>query len=239
MNPANQLLERIESSRMWAYFHKDWLLQIRGLIRPQLPAEFSVFVESEAVLIAPSDNDRLAQVAPDLAVARSEPVLTTTSTFGKPTTAVIEVDEPCELFHQYRLIIRRVPDNQVVAAAELLSPTNKGTFGELEKNKYLRKREQYLDAGVNLLEIDALRGGDRLLPRAAERLAEYDRNAWSVWHDADRRRYRGWGWNEADPLPTVTWPIEPSRQVIVDLAEAFRQACEFNPWERLVSQENH
>ena len=235
MHPANQLLERIEAGRLWAYFHKDWLLQIRGLIRPQLPAEFSVFVESEAVLIAPSDSERLTPVAPDLAVARSEPVLTTMRSFGQPTTAVVEVDEPCELFHQYRLVIRRVPDNQVVAAAELLSPTNKGVFGDLEKSKYLRKREHYLDAGVNLLEIDALQRGDRLVPHATQRLAEYDRNAWSVCHDADRRRYRGWGWNNSDSLPTVTWPIEPSRQVIVDLSEAFRQACEFNPWERLVA----
>ncbi|MFM9966099.1 MAG: DUF4058 family protein [Planctomycetaceae bacterium] len=235
MTPANQLLERIEAGRLWAYFHKDWLLQIRGLIRPQLPSEFSVFVESEVVLIAPAEFESVTTTAFDLAVARAESGDGHVGEFGRPTTAVIKVEEPCELFHQYRLVIRRVPDNQVVAAAELLSPTNKGTFGELEKNKYLRKREQYLDAGVNLLEIDALRGGDRLLPRAAERLADYDRNAWSVSHDSDRRRYRGWGWNNADPLPTVTWPIEPSRQVIVDLAEAFRQACEFNPWERLVA----
>ncbi len=235
MNPANQLLERIEAGRLWAYFHKDWLLQIRGLIRPQLPEEFSVFVESEAVLIAPANLERVTPIAPDLAVARIDTVDASVAVFGQPTTAVVDVEEACELFHQYRLVIRRVPDNQVVAAAELLSPTNKGVFGELDKTKYLRKREQYLDAGVNLLEIDALRAGDRLLPHATERLAEYDRNAWSVSHDAGRRRYRGWGWNNADSLPTITWPIESSRQVIVDLAEAFRQACEFNPWERLVA----
>ncbi|MCX7423217.1 MAG: DUF4058 family protein [Planctomycetia bacterium] len=139
------------------------------------------------------------------------------------------------MIHQYRLVIRRIPDNQVDAAAELLSPPSNGLLEKLEKAKYLRKRDQYLDAGVNLLEIDALRASDRLLPPMTARLADYDRNAWSVCHDADRRRYRGWGWNGADPLPTVTWSIEPSRQVIVDLAEAFRQACEFNPWERLVS----
>ena len=235
MTFANQLLERIEAGRLWAFFHKDWLLQIRGLIRPQLPPEFSVFVESEAVLISPVNSDRLTPIEPDLAIARSAVISETLTDFGRPTTAVIEVEETCELFQQYRLVIRRVPDNQVVAAAELLSPTNKDVFGELEKSKYLRKRDQYLDAGVNLLEIDALRGGDRLLPRATARLAEYDRNAWSVCHDAERRRYRGWGWNSADPLPTVIWPIEPARQVIVDLAEACRQACEFNPWERLVA----
>lgn len=33
-----ELLTRIERKRLWAYFHKDWLLQIRELLRPQLPA---------------------------------------------------------------------------------------------------------------------------------------------------------------------------------------------------------
>ena len=234
ITPANHLLDQIEAGRMWAYFHKDWLLQIRGLIRSQLPVEFSVFVESEAVLIAPTDHDLITPVAPDLAVVLASTAEMQVQDFGHPTAAVVDVEEACELIHQYRLVIRRVPDNQVVAAAELLSPTNKGVFGELEKTKYLRKRDQYLDAGVNLLEIDALRKGDRLLPPMTARLADYDRNVWSVCHDSDRRRYRGWGWNGLDPLPTVTWAIEPSRHVIVDLAEAFRQACEFNPWERLV-----
>lgn len=95
---------------------------------------------------------------------------------------------------------------------------------------------EYLETGINLLEIDALLQGSRLLPPAASRLAEYDRNAWSVCHEGDRRRFRGWGWNHSDPLPTLSWQIEPSRQVIINLDEAFRQACEFNPWEQLVAQ---
>ena len=235
MNSANQLLDRIEAARMWAYFHKDWLLQIRGLIRTQLPPQFSIFVESEAVLISPVNGTGAIPVGPDLAIARPESVGHATS-LQTATTAVIEVEESYELFQQYSLLIRRSPDNRVVAAAELLSPTNKGVFGELEKEKYLRKRALYFDAGINVLEIDALIHGTRVLPSATARLSDFDRNAWSVCHDADRRRYRGWGWNLADPLPTLSWQIEPSRQVIVNLDEAFRQACEFNPWEQLVSQ---
>ena len=236
MNTANQLLDRIESARMWAYFHKDWLLQIRTLIREQLPQEFSIFVESEAVLISPSYGGA-TPIGPDLAIARPDIVASQPSAAPSiATAAVLEVEESYELIQQYSLLIRHSPTNRVVAAAEILSPTNKGIFGELEREKFLRKRALYLEAGINLLEIDALRQGDCPLPTAVERLADYQRNAWSVCHDSDRRRYRGWGWNDADALPTLSWPIEPSRQVIVDLAAAFRQACEFNPWEQLVEQ---
>lgn len=236
MNTANQLLDRIESARMWAYFHKDWLLQIRTLIREQLPQEFSIFVESEAVLISPSSGGAIP-IGPDLAITRPDDIVSPASVASSvATAAVLEVEETYELIQQYSLLIRRSPTNRVVAAAEILSPTNKGFFGELEREKFLRKRTLYLEAGVNLLEIDALRQGDCPLPSAVERLADYERNAWSVCHDSDRRRFRGWGWNNVDALPTLSWPIEPSRQVIVDLAAAFRQACEFNPWEQLVEQ---
>ena len=235
MHPANQLLERIEDQRMWAYFHKDWLLQIRSLIRVQLPSEFSIFVESEAVLISPN-RGIVATVGPDLAVARPDRAASELACSNTATATVLDVEEAYELIQQYSLLIRRSPDNRLVAAAELLSPTNKGVFGELEKEKYLRKQAVYLETGINLLEIDALRQGHRLMPPAAARLSEYDRNAWSVCHDADRRRFRGWGWNSTDPLPKLSWQIEPSRQVIINLAEAFQQACEFNPWEQLVAQ---
>ena len=120
------LLTRIERKRLWAYFHKDWLLQIRELLRPQLPQDLAIFVESEANL---------------------------------------EVEEEIERFEQYSLLIRRAPENRIVAAAEILSPTNNGVFGLLDKEKYLRKREAYFEAAINLLEIDALTEG--VVDRAA------------------------------------------------------------------------
>jgi hypothetical protein len=33
MNAANELLSKIETARLWSYFHKDWLLQIRQALR--------------------------------------------------------------------------------------------------------------------------------------------------------------------------------------------------------------
>src|SRR6266550_3231530 len=96
-NP-NQLLAKIEERHLWAYFHKDWLLEIRGQIRLQLPATYHVFVESEAILLTPETDEVAATSMPDLAVAGapSESVVKQPQTIST-ITAVIEYDEPYEI----------------------------------------------------------------------------------------------------------------------------------------------
>ena len=230
-----ELLTRIEQKRLWAYFHKDWLLQIRELLRPQLPRELAIFVESESVMISPHSGVPLAAFAADVSVARPDVAVPTASVLDQASATVLEVDEEIELYEQYSLLIRRAPENRVVAAAEILSPTNKGVFGVFDKDKYLRKREAYFDAGINLLEIDALLEGDRILPPALDQLRSFNRTAWTVCHAAGRRHYRSWGWSASEPLPKVEWEVEPGLSALVDLSLSCRRACEFNPWETLAN----
>ncbi len=237
MNEQNSLLSRIESAGLWAPFHKDWLLQMRTMLRPQLPQDYSVFVESETILVAPIGvrSTAATAVSPDLGVARQSQPAAPRAGGVEATAAVLEVDEEIEHFTQYSLVVRRSPENQLVAAAEILSPTNKGTHGWVDKEKYLKKRDTYMAAGVNLLEIDALLDGDRVLPPRLESLGEYERNAWTVLQRVSNRRYRGVGWNSDDPLPIVAWPIEQELVVQLPLGVAMQQVCDFNPWQRLVA----
>lgn len=152
------------------------------------------------------------------------------------SAAVLEVEEACELHTQYTLVVRRASENQLVAACEVLSPTNKGVFDALEKEKYLRKRMHYFHAGVNVLEVDALLQGARLLPGALAALAQYSRSAWTAFHHPGGRRLRGWGWNLEDSLPVVNWGIEQQLEVVLDLGGTFLEASEFNPWEELARE---
>jgi hypothetical protein len=236
----NELLSRIETARLWGYFHKDWLIQVRLALRPQLPADYRVFVVSEAVLITPDAWDSAAKtVLPDVAVARSPGQATTpvaVPAVSNAATAIIEAAEPCETEIHYSLVIRRAPDNHVVAAAELLSPSNKGLGNRLDQEKHLRKRAEYFDAGISLLEIDALTGGQRVLPDALARLQPFDRVVWTAFHDAGFRRYRGMGWNQSDPLPHVEWRIDAGHVVQIDLATTLREAAEFNQWATLAPE---
>ncbi|HXV64223.1 MAG TPA: DUF4058 family protein, partial [Vicinamibacteria bacterium] len=227
------LLSGIEKARLWAYFHKDWLLQMRSLLRLQLPEEYRLFVESEAILISP---DATASVLPDASTARPEKATASTSkvSVSRATAAVIEVEEPRETVNRYRLLIRRAPENLVVAALEILSPSNKGLGSSIDQEKHLRKRSALLDAGVNVLEIDALLEGNRILPASLSSLAEFDRNAWTAFHSDGQRKLRGWGWNEPDPLPIISWKVDDELEVLVDLPLALEQAREFNRWDSLV-----
>src|SRR5260221_3304754 len=70
MGNANLLLSAIEQRHLWAYFHKDWLLEIRRLLRPQIPAAYAVFIESETVLLSPDWQEFPTRTMPDLAVPR-------------------------------------------------------------------------------------------------------------------------------------------------------------------------
>ncbi len=210
---------------------------MRVLLRPQLPPEYFVFVESEAVLVAPDPAQVSKPVLPDVALARPdrEGATKPSAWLGRGTAAVIELDEPCELLSQYTLLIRRAPDNRVVAVLELLSPSNKGVGNRFDREKYLRKRATFLESGVNLLEIDALREGERVLPASLQSLAEYERLAWTAFHYDGQRRLRGWGWNQQDPPPVIPWAVEQGVDVLVDLAQALDDACQFNRWPSLVA----
>jgi hypothetical protein len=236
-NP-NALLAQIEQARLWAYFHKDWLLSIRSALRPQLPSEYHLFVESEAILISPIDGETPNALLPDLALSRPDipnhAALTSRSTKG--TAAVVEVDEPLEIDTRYSLLIRRAPENRVVAALEILSPSNKGLGNRFDEEKHLRKRASLLEAGVQLMEIDALVRGHRDLPDPLmTRLSEFARVIWTAAHFDGRRKYRGWGWNDADPLPTIPWFVDERIEVCVDLSDSLRQAADFNRWNELVA----
>jgi hypothetical protein len=125
------------------------------------------------------------------------------------------------------LLIRRAP--------EILSPTHKGVFGLLDKDKYLRKRDAYFEAGINFLEIDALHEGERLLPPALESIRNFDRTAWTVCHAARRRHFRSWGGSSTEPLPKVEWEVDPGLSTLIHLALSCQAACEFNPWETLAA----
>lgn len=234
----NQLLARVESARLWGFFHKDWLLQIRLTLRDQLPSDYRVFVESEAVLISPEASGAPARVIlPDVLVARP-PFGAASQTLGKSaedtTAATVEVEEAYTVETQYHLTIRRSPDQEIVAAMELVSPSNKGIGNRLDRQKHLRKREEYLDAGINLLEIDVLLDGERDLPPSVSQLKEYQRIAWSVSYREGRRLFQGWGWNFADPLPKIQWQVDSDHGVRLDLGKTLADAVAFNDWESLV-----
>jgi len=244
MDNLNELLDRVETAGLWAFFHKDWLLEIRTALRPQLPEDYHLFVESESILISPEGESPPVPILPDLSVARTKTLRSppskalrspqAPSVQAEPTAAVIEYVEEVEVDSKYSLLIRRAPENRIVAALEMVSPTNKGSSNRFDREKFLLKRDGYFEAGVNYLEIDALRNGPRVLPPALGGLAAFERNAWTAFHLRAQRRVRGCGWNRTDSPPVVPWMIEENLSLTVDFAATLRSASKFNRWPQLV-----
>ncbi len=68
------------------------------------------------------------------------------------------------------MILDTSTGNRVVTAIELLSPSNK--LPGPDRLAYLRKGQAYLEAGVNLVEIDLVRAGRFFLTLAEDPIPE-------------------------------------------------------------------
>ena len=99
--------------------------------------------------------------------------------------------------------IRDRQSRQLVTAVELLSPTNKRPGPDREQ--YLRKRRQYVQARVHLVEIDLLRNGPRL---PLEDLPECDYYV-LVGRSGEYPRVAVWPLRLRDSLPTIPIPLHP------------------------------
>ncbi len=115
--------------------------------------------------------------------------------------------------------------HRVVTAIEVLSPTNKRpTEGQ---RLYLKKRNDLKLAGVNTVEIDLLRGGERMLTATTEQVPP-----------SYRTPYQMWIWRASRPdtlavyraplrerLPVISIPLRPAdREVPLDLQAILDQS---------------
>ena len=115
------------------------------------------------------------------------------------------------------LTIRTKEFREVVTVIELLSPSNKASGkGQAE---YLCKRANVQSSTTNLVELDFLRGGQRL--PTANPLQPGDYFAF-VTRPIEGPDIDVYGWSMRDPLPSIPIPLaEPDPDVLLDLQEVF------------------
>src|SRR5262249_40382647 len=155
----------IERPEIFPDFHLRFIGIVAAHLQPLLRPKYLALTQERLILVEP-ETVRY----PDVAVVKS-PKLTGPS----PATAVLEPDAPAlfDLSHEeirqpYLTIIEPAARNRIITAIEVLSPSNKES-GEGRKS-YLAKRDEFWDAGVNLVEIDLLREGARTIRVSQERL---------------------------------------------------------------------
>ena len=116
------------------------------------------------------------------------------------------------------LVIRLQETMEVVTVLETLSPSNKRPGGD-GRREYLQKRETLLQSQAHLIELDLLRGGQRLPTATPLPPGDY--------YALVSRRPRGpraavYAWTLRDRLPTIPVPLkEGDADVPLDLQAAF------------------
>lgn len=223
----------IESSHAWLGFHSAYVAACAQQLNQKLPKNYVARIE-ERLQVLSEDEERDLGVVADAAVARNEtsravPASNSTSVATiEPYTIPQDIewlDEPVETF----VHIQRFPDERVVCALEVLSPSNKSGKG---RSAYLAKRFEYRHQRVNLVELDLLLGGQRVPLLAPFPNGDYFA---LVTRAPTRQHCAVYAWSVRDPLPTIPVPLDSNEpDVALDLKDAFNQVWDGFRYEMIV-----
>ena len=165
-NPFPGMNPYLEAPGLWPGVHNRTIVGLGNLLARRLRPEYSVGIEERVHISAePGGNGSGGDAGihiPDAVVLAGAVTGGRARRFPAPERSkdAVAVRLPAtELSKQRYLEVRRADNRQVVAVIELLSPGNKDGYGRRE---YLAKRAAVLYSPAHLVEIDLLRGGQRM-----------------------------------------------------------------------------
>lgn len=166
----------LEAPGVWPDVHNRLATIISEMLNGRLPTHYFATMEMRAelgiVAEEPRDNGARARkrVVPDLVIMKHAPEgraaesgVAVLDAPARTVSANIEFDDlPDEPVRDYFVEIRDARQgHKLVTLIEILSPANKRPGPDREL--YVAKQAKVLETDVNLIEIDLLRGGQRLL----------------------------------------------------------------------------
>jgi hypothetical protein len=205
----------IEACGLWGDFHPHLIEKIYDVLAEAVPDRYTVRLGKRSyVVLAESEGKVDHPVVPDVSVASPSPALP--SSTGAAATAVAEPQADAEVVSMRAFVATQFQENFIevyfqdserylVTCIEVLSPSNKrpGTEGW---EVYLRKRQGLLLGSASLVEIDLLRGGQKLpmldpWPKCPYTLLVARR---------DLAPYcKVWAAHSLRPLPVIPVPLNP------------------------------
>ena len=161
----------------WGDIHTTLMVYAKNQLNAQLPSSLRASVEESVAVIEKDESGRT--IYPDVHVseqpetAGGAAVAMLAVTAAEPYRVVVQ-DEPQTWRHIE--IVETGKGGRVVTAIEFLSPGNK--VGSQAQLNYIRKQREFLNARVNLVEIDLIRAGNYVLALPEERLPAACRSAY-------------------------------------------------------------
>lgn len=189
-------------NQAWEDFHPRFLGDVADELVAALRPRY--VVRSERRVYVERQGGGGGSIVADIGVARGRARRVPTRQATGSSAAPVELTLPMpEHRREVYLTIRERETLEMVSVIELLSPTNKRR-GADGRREYLAKRATVLESPCHLVEIDLLRGGERL--PMIERLPRGD--YYAVVSRSERRpKAQVYGWSLRQPLPTIPIPL--------------------------------
>lgn len=215
----------------WGDVHTRLTTYASDQLQPRLPGDLRARIEEYVHLEAENTDDR-PRFSPDVTVTESA-----TATLVRPTrtaTAEIAAAEPLlvpfepEPWTERWIQILDKASNRVVTTIEFLSPGNKMNLAQ--RAAFRRKQKQFLEAGVNVVEIDLIREGEWAVSSPQSYLPDAYRYPYRIAViRGDQQAYSEcYKVPLQQPLPTIRIPLRPQETDIpLDLQSLINAA-----WER-------
>lgn len=160
----------LEACGLWEDFHNDLIAEIKQGLNKRLPEGYTARLCERAYIALQSqetgDVERFSMQG-DISIATTDSRSAATAVM--PSPVIVTQDEPIEMMallpteytETFVEIRSMAPERPLVTTIEVLSPTNK-RYGTEGWDLYQRKRLAHLRGAANLVEIDLLRGGQRM-----------------------------------------------------------------------------
>ncbi len=211
----------------WGDIHGSLTIYSRDILNRSLPT--GLVARSEVRSIVFEDELFLRNFTPDVSVYERGLVEPSEPRGAKVAIAesVCVVTEPEEIQQRFLEIRDANSGGRVVTVIEFVSPSNKRIGEGLDR--YRQKQEECRDGGVNLVEIDLTRAGDRSLIMPVNSLRESFRSTYLavVRRGVEWRRSHVYRLPLQKRLDGIPIPLRPTdRDVVLDLQALVDQAYE-------------
>ncbi len=151
--------------QVWEDFHHEFISAIRAALMPQLRPAYGALVE-ERVYVERQPDIPLEIIKPDVTIAQDKFARLVGEPRENIATAVrvepvsVSLLMP-EVMRSAYLAIRLQGTHEVVTVIEMLSPTHKRKNSDGQR-EFLAKHHAILQGAAHLVELDLLRGGERI-----------------------------------------------------------------------------
>ena len=220
----------LERPEIWPDFHHSLITYVSEWLQPNLRPHYVAVTQRRSYSM---EHER--PIWPDVSDVRTD-----SDEGGVATAVAVEADRPLvievveeEIRQPLIHIVEPAAGHRIVTAIEVLSPDNK-TPGS-GRDSYFRKRSELWQAEAHLVEIDLLRGGERVLRVSTERLERAP--AWCYVVSVSRRpsKCELYTFPLEQRLPRIAIPLaHDDPDVVLDLQAAFTRCWEAGPYPELL-----